>query len=290
MNSTRTIAALSGAAILAVPTAAIAHGKGGQAKRPDGPATKPSSPQAPGKPAGRIGVLSGAVSAIDPAAKTVTLAVHGGDKRTRGTARSVVVSLEGTKILAPDNDGDGTRNEIEDVRVGDHVVTVVTKKATEEAPAAATRQTTTTTAPTPPTTTTPAPAPEGDQPTLVARTLIVTTPRKTSRTLLFQGTVAKADAAAKTFSLTVKRGNRAAKEYAGQTVDFSLADAKLRVRDHDGDGTRNEIEDLEAGVRVSVKVRLAKGAEATSPLQAKQVVELARKRAKTATAHRPHKR
>lgn len=251
MTSTRTIAALAGAAILALPAAALAdHGKSGD--KPDHGNSATTKPEHGSKPAGRTVVVSGGVTAVDATAKTLTLTVHGGNKRGRGdVGEAVTVSLDGAKVVAPDNDGDGTRGEIQDLRVGDHVIVIATKAvAAPGAPAGA--------------------------PTLVARTVIATTPKKAKRNLLFKGTIAKADGTAKTISVAVTGGNHAAKAYKAQTVDFSIADARIRARDNDGNGTRNEASDLRVGDKVVVHVRLAKGAEATQPLAATSVVDQSR--------------
>ena len=121
-----------------------------------------------------------------------------------------------------------------------------------------------------------APGAPAGAPTLVARTVIATTPKKAKRNLLFKGTIAKADGAAKMISVAVTGGNHAAKVYKAQTVDFSIADARIRARDNDGNGKRNEASDLRVGDKVVVHVRLAKGAEATQPLAATSVVDQSR--------------
>ncbi|WP_320669281.1 hypothetical protein [Patulibacter defluvii] len=255
MTPTRTIATVAGVAVLALPTVALAdHGKG-HGKPEDGPSTKPEHGK---RPVGRTVVVSGGVTAVDASAKTLTLSVHGGNKAGRGAGETVTVSLDGARIVAPDNDGDGTRGEIEDVRVGDHVIVIATK-------------------------TTPAAGAPADAPTLVARQVIATTPKKARRNLIFKGTLAKSDAGAKTISVTIKSGNRAARDYKGQTVDFSIADARIRARDNDGNGKRNEAADLQVGDKLVVHVRLAKGAEATQPLAAKSVVDQSRAKKKPAT-------
>jgi hypothetical protein len=93
------------------------------------------------------------------------------------------------------------------------------------------------------------------------------------RKLVFKGTLATVDPAAGTATVQVTGGNHAAKAYEGKTVSFTLAGAKIVVADRDADGTRNEVGDLRSGDKVVVKVRLAKGQQASEPFAARQVVD-----------------
>ncbi|MDX8152150.1 hypothetical protein SK069_11135 [Patulibacter brassicae] len=232
MTSTRTITAISAAALLALPSAALAHGKG----KDDRPTTRPVA-------------VSGAVTAVDAQAKTVQIAVHGRDRGARSAPRTITVSLGDAKLTVPDTDGDGTPNEIEDLRTGDRVVAFGTLART------------------------------GDATTLTAAALRSVTPKRATRTLTFQGSVSAVDASAKTLTLTVARGNRAAKPFVRQSVAFTLADAKVKVADRDGDGKRNELDDLRAGDRALVSVRVARDAAATQPFAARKVVVLGARKA-----------
>jgi hypothetical protein len=234
MTSTRTITAISAAALLALPSAALAHGKG--KGKDDRPTTRPVA-------------VSGAVTAVDAQAKTVQIAVHGRDRGARSAPRTITVSLGDAKLTVPDTDGDGTPNEIEDLRTGDRVVAFGTLART------------------------------GDATTLTAAALRSVTPKRATRTLTFQGSVSAVDASAKTLTLTVARGNRAAKPFVRQSVAFTLADAKVKVADRDGDGKRNELEDLRAGDRALVSVRVARDAAATQPFAARKVVVLGARKA-----------
>ena len=73
--------------------------------------------------------------------------------------------------------------------------------------------------------------------------------------------------------LQVKGGNRAARRagLVGQSVSLDLAGAKLRVKDRNGDGARDE-EDLQDGDRVVVQVRVARGDVASGTLTVRKLV------------------
>jgi hypothetical protein len=96
------------------------------------------------------------------------------------------------------------------------------------------------------------------------------------RNLVFKGAVTAVDATAKTVTITVTGGNSAAKSFKGQTVAFDLSNARIRAKDDNANGTRNEIADVLTGDKVLIHVRLAKGATATPPLPARQLVDKTR--------------
>ncbi|HEX4691791.1 MAG TPA: hypothetical protein VH276_13940 [Solirubrobacteraceae bacterium] len=73
--------------------------------------------------------------------------------------------------------------------------------------------------------------------------------------------------------LQVTGGNRATRRagLVGQSVTLDLASAKLRVKDRNGDGARDE-EDLQDGDRVVVQVRVARGDVASGTLTVRKLV------------------
>ncbi len=73
--------------------------------------------------------------------------------------------------------------------------------------------------------------------------------------------------------MTISGGNHAAHAYVGQDVTFDVKLTKLRVADTNGEGSRNELNDIRVGDRVVVHVLLAKGAPATQPLAARTLVD-----------------
>ena len=93
------------------------------------------------------------------------------------------------------------------------------------------------------------------------------------QTFLFKGTVASVDAAASDVTVTVRRGNRAARRFVGQAVTFDVAAAKLVVADVDGDGEAGA-GDVRAGDAVVVQVRAPRSATAAAPLSARKLVDL----------------
>ena len=61
----------------------------------------------------------------------------------------------------------------------------------------------------------------------------------------------------------------------GQSVTFDLADARVVVRDVNGDGSR-DVQDVSDGDRVVVKARLPKGDPGDGPYAARKLVDRAR--------------
>ena len=130
MHNKRLISIVSAAALV-VPGAALAdssHGKGhgladapGQVKKQSGTSGTHLSPPAKGR--GRNLVFKGTVSAIDATAKTVTVTVkHGNHAAKAFKGQDVTFDLSNARIRAADTDGNGTRNELTDIKVGDKVV------------------------------------------------------------------------------------------------------------------------------------------------------------------------
>ena len=72
----------------------------------------------------------------------------------------------------------------------------------------------------------------------------------------------------------VKRANHHGHVLVGQTVTVDLSNARVVVRDVNGDGVRN-LSDVAVGDRVVVQARIAKGgtADASQPLAAKRLVD-----------------
>ncbi len=93
------------------------------------------------------------------------------------------------------------------------------------------------------------------------------------QTYLFKGTVASVDAAATDVTVTITRGNRAARRFVGQPVTFDVATAKLVVADVDGDG-KAAAGDVKPGDAVVVQVRAPRNATAEAPLSARKLVDL----------------
>jgi hypothetical protein len=72
----------------------------------------------------------------------------------------------------------------------------------------------------------------------------------------------------------VKRGNAHVRKggYIGETVEFDLSDARIVVRDTDGDGKR-AIEDVEEGDWVLVKARLPRKDAGDQPFDARWLID-----------------
>ncbi len=96
------------------------------------------------------------------------------------------------------------------------------------------------------------------------------------------GTVASIGAAASTDPLAVPDpsadddvvvdvtgGNSRGREFSGQAVTFDLSGAQIKVADTNGDGERN-LEDVQQGDTVKVKLRLARDGSATQPFSAER--------------------
>ena len=93
------------------------------------------------------------------------------------------------------------------------------------------------------------------------------------RNLTFKGTLTGA-AQNDQVTVMVTGGNKPAKQFRGQSVTFTLTNAKIRVADTDNDGKRNEAGDLKSGDKVVVKVRLAKGQQPSgTTFNARQLVD-----------------
>jgi len=143
MHAKRLILVTAAAAVLAVPGVASAHG--GKGDRGDS--------RADGKRHGghhghhhrshHRNVVTGVVTARDAAAKTVTITLAAKTRKSSirhhtGTATptSVTLDVSDAKVRAADTDGDGTKDELEDVRVGDTVAAWVKGSCKKDADAA----------------------------------------------------------------------------------------------------------------------------------------------------------
>ena len=77
-----------------------------------------------------------------------------------------------------------------------------------------------------------------------------------ARTVIFKGLVASVDGSLVT--VDVKRGNSRGRKFAGQQLVLDLADARVSVRDVNGDGTR-DAGDIAAGDRFVAQVKVPRG-------------------------------
>ena len=77
-----------------------------------------------------------------------------------------------------------------------------------------------------------------------------------------------------TVDVLVKGANHHGKALRGQTVTVDVSDARIRVRDVNGDGVR-DLADVAVGDRVLVQSRIAKGSQPdpAQPLVAKRMVD-----------------
>ena len=76
--------------------------------------------------------IAGIVVSKDATAKTVTISVGRAATRHHGgatTPKQITLDVSAAKIRATDTDGDGTPNELDDVRVGDKVFATSAKRA-----------------------------------------------------------------------------------------------------------------------------------------------------------------
>jgi hypothetical protein len=90
-------------------------------------------------------------------------------------------------------------------------------------------------------------------------------------TYVFKGTVAAVDGT--TVQVEVAGGNSRGRKYKDQTLGFDVANARLKVRDANGDGKR-DLADVAVGDRVVVQAKLPKGALDTSgALAARHVLD-----------------
>jgi len=70
--------------------------------------------------------------------------------------------------------------------------------------------------------------------------------------------------------VNVTGGNSRGRQFAGQSVTFDLSGAVIKVADTNGDGVRN-LEDVQQGDTVKVKLRLARDGSATQPFSAERL-------------------
>jgi hypothetical protein len=93
-----------------------------------------------------------------------------------------------------------------------------------------------------------------------------------SRALNIKGTVAAVGDG--TVDVLVKSANHHGRALAGQTVTVDVSNARIVVRDVNGDGAR-DLADVAVGDRVLVHSRIAKGAtpDAAQPIVAKRLVD-----------------
>jgi hypothetical protein len=100
--------------------------------------------------------------------------------------------------------------------------------------------------------------------------------RKTDRrSLVLKGTVVSVDAAGKSAVVHVKKGNKSARPFAGKDVTVDLSSAKITVFDADRNGVR-DLNDVKAGDRVVVQVRLARCIKPDEPLKARRFIDQTR--------------
>jgi hypothetical protein len=92
-------------------------------------------------------------------------------------------------------------------------------------------------------------------------------------TLVFQGSVTATDATAETATVKVRKGNRAARRFVGDSVDLDASATRVEVDDVNGDGTAS-LADVSTGDRVLVHVRVPAADLTTTPLPASLLVDL----------------
>jgi len=95
---------------------------------------------------------------------------------------------------------------------------------------------------------------------------------KRGRALVVRGTVAAVGAG--TVDVTVAGANHHGRALKGQTVTFDVSNARIVVRDVNGDGTR-DLSDVQVGDKVLVQARIQKGAapDTTQPIVAQRLVD-----------------
>ena len=103
---------------------------------------------------------------------------------------------------------------------------------------------------------------------------------KKGRALIVKGTVSAVGTG--TIDVLVKSANHHGHALRGQTLTFDVSNARIVVRDVNGDGKR-DLADVAVGDRVLVQSRIAKGAtvDSSQPVVAKQVVDKGAKPADT---------
>ena len=92
------------------------------------------------------------------------------------------------------------------------------------------------------------------------------------RALILKGTVSAVGDGS--VDVLVKKANHHGKALAGQTLTVDVSNARIKVRDVNGDGAR-DLGDVAVGDRVVVQARIEKGAtpDASTPLAAKRLVD-----------------
>src|SRR5437763_2159706 len=95
---------------------------------------------------------------------------------------------------------------------------------------------------------------------------------KQGRALIVKGTVSAVGTG--TVDVLVKSANHHGRALRGQTLTFDVSNARIVVRDVNGDGER-DLGDVAVGDRVLVQSRVAKGAtvDTSQPVVAKRVVD-----------------
>jgi hypothetical protein len=95
---------------------------------------------------------------------------------------------------------------------------------------------------------------------------------KHGRALIVKGTVSAVGT--DTIDVVVSGGNHHARDLKGQTVTVDVSNARIVVRDVNGDGKR-DLSDVAVGDRVVVHARIDKGAtvDPSQPIVAKRVVD-----------------
>jgi hypothetical protein len=98
-------------------------------------------------------------------------------------------------------------------------------------------------------------------------------PRNPVVSYVLKGKVDAVDVDGEVVTVAVERSNRHGRRMRGQDVQFDVSDARVVVRDRNGDGVRN-LADVSVGDVAVVKARLPKrlAADATQPFEAKKLI------------------
>jgi hypothetical protein len=92
-----------------------------------------------------------------------------------------------------------------------------------------------------------------------------------TETYVFKGAVSAV--AGGTVQVHVAAGNNRGRRYKGQTLNFDLAKAKVKVHDANGDGKR-DLADVAVGDRVLIQAKLPRGAlDVSQALPARQFLD-----------------